>query len=140
MLYRSSKEVMSHGQFNLRKFVTNTPSLQSSINAQENELSNTSPPGIESAGAETIYPSSQQKVLGVSWDLVDDQLIFSLESFVTHHSTLSYCVVLTHLLLPAALDQDQQTLDQPLSEMAYREVWSCCHMCEWTTTSDSGRV
>ena len=87
-LYRSSKEVMSHGQFNLRKFVTNMPSLQSSINAQENELSNTSPPGIESAGAETIYPSSQQKVLGVSWDLVDDQLIFSLESFVETASLL----------------------------------------------------
>ena len=46
-LYRSSKEVMSNGQFNLRKFVTNTPSLQSSINAQENELNKTSPLGSE---------------------------------------------------------------------------------------------
>ena len=81
-LYRSSKEIMSHGQFNLRKLVTNTLSLQSSINAQENELSKTSPLGSESAGAETIYRGSQQKVLGVSWDLVDDQLILSLESFV----------------------------------------------------------
>ena len=87
-LYRSSKEVMSHGQFNLRKFVTNTPSLQSSINAQENDLSKTSPLGTENTGAETIYPSSQQKVLGVTWDLVDDQLILSLESFVETASLL----------------------------------------------------
>ena len=87
-LYRSSKEVLSHGQFNLRKFVTNTPSLQSSINVQENELSNASPLGTESARAETIYPCSQQMVLGVSWDLVDDQLIFSLESFVETASLL----------------------------------------------------
>ena len=43
-LYRSSKEVTSNGQFNLRKFVTNTPSR---INAQENELNKTSPLGSE---------------------------------------------------------------------------------------------
>ena len=43
------------------------------------------------------------------------------------------------LFLLPALDQDQQTY-QPLSGMAWEEVWSCYHMCEWSTTSDSGRV
>ena len=43
------------------------------------------------------------------------------------------------LFLLPALDQDQQTY-QPLSGMAWEEVLSCYHMCEWSTTSDSGRV
>ena len=43
------------------------------------------------------------------------------------------------LFLLPALDQDQQTY-QPLSGMAWEEVCSCYHMCEWSTTSDSGRV
>ena len=34
-LYVSSKEMLSHGSFNLRKFVTNSPSLQRSIDARE---------------------------------------------------------------------------------------------------------
>ena len=33
-LYTSSKEILSHGSFNLRKFVTNSPSLQKLIDAQ----------------------------------------------------------------------------------------------------------
>ena len=38
------------------------------------------------------------------------------------------------LFLLPGLDQDQQTY-QPLSGMAWEEVWSCCHLCEWSTTS-----
>ena len=90
-LYRSSKELMSHGQFNLQKFVTNIQSLQSHINAQENvpmRPSNADLPTVEASEetyAETTFPSShynEQKVLGVLWNLTQDQLIFTLESFV----------------------------------------------------------
>ena len=90
-LYRSSKELMSHGQFNLQKFVMNIQSLQSHINAQENvpmRPSNADLPTVEASEetyAETTFPSShynEQKVLGVLWNLTQDQLIFTLESFV----------------------------------------------------------
>ena len=50
-------------------------------------------------------------------------------------STLSYCVELTYLLLPA-LDQDQTSVQ--LNGKAYREIWSYCRMFEWVSTS-SGR-
>ena len=39
-LYTKLREILSHGSFNLRKFTTNAPSLQSLVDSQEASLKN----------------------------------------------------------------------------------------------------
>ena len=82
-----SKEVLSHGSFNLRKFLSNSPLLQNQINAREATLS----PGdsarqpiraSEESISEVMLPvdpishPGEHKVLGVCWDVPNDQLVF----------------------------------------------------------------
>lgn len=97
-LYTGAKEILSHGSFNLRKFVTNSPSLQKRIDDQEtkprpeeNTNSPTEPAKIEVSEetyVETTLPIDQasgpgeQKVLGVRWDVLHDQLVFDLSAVV----------------------------------------------------------
>ena len=99
-LYTNSKEILSHGSFNLRKFTTNCPSLQSLVDSQEASLEN--PPGTkphlnvveadETYTEATLSTSSnkhptEQKVLGVRWDVSLDQLVFSLEAMLEASTT-----------------------------------------------------
>lgn len=86
-LYLESKSVLKEGGFNLRKFVTNANSLQ--VKIDENEGSAHSPrddqssvgPTDETYTKATLAPgqpvlSGEQKILGVCWNVDDDQLRF----------------------------------------------------------------
>ena len=97
-LYASSKEILGHGSFNLRKFVTNSPTLQNSIDAQEaipkSKISadTADEPVAVEASEETYVESTlpltihscpdEQKVLGVHWKVKHDQLVISLDGIV----------------------------------------------------------
>ena len=92
--YKESKGLLKKGSFNLRKFVTNLCSLQGKIE-QEELPSRTDPPPsgstqpLEETYAETLLPSSttthhgEQKVLGVHWNVHDDNLIFDFREVAT---------------------------------------------------------
>ena len=88
-LYMSSKEIFAQGSFNLQKFVTNVQSLQKAVNAQENTLGRTEPANVptveasEESYSQSTLPIStshgEQKVLGVCWDVTNDQLVFTFK-------------------------------------------------------------
>ena len=101
-MYTSSKEILSHGSFNLRKFTTNIPSLQSLFDSQEASLKDpqdTKPQTnvVEADGTyvEASYPTSlnkhttEHKVLGVCWNVSLDQLEFSLDAMLEATATVA---------------------------------------------------
>ena len=83
--YKESKTLLREGSFNLRKFLTSSSPLQERVDHEE-----TTPEGnpsgsvepLEETYAETSLPyhptilSGEQKVLGVRWNVVCDQLVF----------------------------------------------------------------
>jgi len=88
-LFRSSKEILKRGSFNLRKFTTNSQRLQSMIDEVEG-TSQTDNFAQQSNGAEETYASSTigprcpprpgvLKILGVFWNVASDHLLFSFE-------------------------------------------------------------
>ena len=92
-VYASAKEILSHGCFNLRKFVTNSASLQALVDSQEA----TGTPGTKSEAqvmeadetyVEATLPAStnkhpaEHKVLSVRWDTTLDQLVFSMDAIL----------------------------------------------------------
>ena len=85
----SPRKCYSHGSFNLRKFLSNSPLLQNQINAREAELSpgdSASQPirASEESFSEVTLPvdpishPGEHKVLVVCWDVPNDQLVFDL--------------------------------------------------------------
>ena len=93
-LYANSKQILHHGSFNLQKFMTNIPSLQESIDAQETAFATrrnattSKEAGVEES--EEMYVQStlpinqrtspnEKKVLGVPWNVAHDRLIFNLK-------------------------------------------------------------
>ena len=84
-LYKRAKSLLAQGAFNLRKFLTNSPSMQSRINAEE------CLPGQDAArpypspetftqamlGGTEELQNGEHKVLGVTWDISADQIVFS---------------------------------------------------------------
>ena len=88
--YRGSKEMLLDGLFNLRKFVTNSISLQVKIDQKEaktqsKHTANSSSPKIEpfdESYVESTMPitivttNGEQRVLGVRWNTVSDRLVF----------------------------------------------------------------
>ena len=90
VLYTRSKEILSHACFNLRKFTTNAPSLQTcqetaqkglpvtDLNAKVSEADETYVQAT--LPTSTIKHPHDQKVLGVCWDVSLDQLLFSLHA------------------------------------------------------------
>jgi len=95
-LYLESKSLLKSGGFNLRKFVTNSTSLQKRINQQEVQLN------LQSCGADqdqesytksTLGSSKQmddgeQKILGIRWSYSNDCLLFDMNELASHASKL----------------------------------------------------
>ena len=83
-LYKEAKDILRTGGFNLRKFVTNSPALQRAIDQSEEPLSTASSTSMQDdgtyaksvlGGTPTVH-ATEQKVLGVRWNVVTDNLIF----------------------------------------------------------------
>lgn len=80
-LYQNSKEIMKDGGFNLQKFTTNSPQLQAHID--EKEEGTRKGTGEETYAGSTLGKTLQplkgeHKVLGVLWDVCQDELVFDL--------------------------------------------------------------
>ena len=89
-LYTASKEILSHASFNLRKFVTSSPTLQNRNDKQEirsrEDLDLQANPTRVEALEETYVQATlpreisnepgEQKVLGVLWNIQLDQFVF----------------------------------------------------------------
>ena len=98
MLYKKAKLRLAEGGFNLRKFVTNSPGLMEKIERNESTLSSKLAKDISTShnseqpdavdedetyskitlGTEPTTSESEQRVLGVNWNFVEDQLVFYL--------------------------------------------------------------
>ena len=95
-LYRSSKEIMRSGGFNLRKFRSNSSLVQRQIDADEVLVQNNHSYVEESdeTSRETTLAdghgitSGETKVLGVSWDPTSDDLILDLSDLATEVPSL----------------------------------------------------
>ena len=94
-MYMHFKEMLSHACFNLRKFVTNAASLQALVNHQEAPRDGPQHTGPETSVVEaderyldatlhtgTTKHPTEQKVLGVRWDVSQDQMLFCLDAIV----------------------------------------------------------
>ncbi|XP_065902306.1 uncharacterized protein [Dysidea avara] len=90
-LYGKSKKVLAEGGFNLRKFVSNSQSLQSRIESSEGhdlvEVNSSNSSSVveedktytkDVLGRAQSNEGGEQKILGVRWNYVQDQLVFDL--------------------------------------------------------------
>ena len=88
-LYVKSKKVLAEGGFNLRKFISNSQSLQRRINASEGHSSLKEKKDCtvveedktytkDVLGGVQVNQDGEQKILGVKWNFVQDQLVFDL--------------------------------------------------------------
>ncbi len=85
-LYRYSKGILWEGGFNLRKFVTKEPQLQRAINKLEgvpcspdtDYVDETTYAKSTLGGVQEMSPTDQ-KVLGVRWEVSTDCLVFSVQ-------------------------------------------------------------
>ena len=84
-LYVKSRELLKQAGFNLRKFASNSRSLQSRVDSEESE----SPPVSDFKEPDESYSditlgtsqkllTNEQKVLGMRWNMSEDKLVFSL--------------------------------------------------------------
>ena len=82
-LCKESKDILRSGGFNLRKFVTNSPSLQEKID-QVLESREGRPTHLDETyakltlGREQPTQRGEHKILGVRWEASSDQLFFNL--------------------------------------------------------------
>ena len=93
-LFIDSKEILRKGGFNLRKFSTNSPTLQKKIDEKEGlsvpSRSNSEETYTKTAlGQAQLVKPGEQKVLGVRWNKNTDQLCFGLEDIAQQAITLS---------------------------------------------------
>ena len=90
-VYGKSKKVLAEGGFNLRKFVSNSQSLQSRIESSEGhdlvEVNSSNSSSVveedktytkDVLGRAQSNEGGEQKILGVRWNYVQDQLVFDL--------------------------------------------------------------
>jgi len=93
-LYVKSKKVLAEGGFNLRKFVSNSQNLQRRIEASEGHSSFKEKKGCGVVEEDKTYTKDvlggvqfsqdgEQKILGVRWNFVQDQLVFDLSELAT---------------------------------------------------------
>ena len=80
-LYKKSKQTLAEGGFNLRKFVTNSALLSQTIQQNESGLLEGGAGGKAHSrdllGGYQEMQDSEQKVLGIRWNFVQDELIFN---------------------------------------------------------------
>ena len=86
-LYTQAKDMFRAGGFNLRKFVTNSPSLQHQINLHEGTPTPDSVQGHSdetyaktTLGTQSVERTGDLKILGVSWNPGDDNLLFDVSN------------------------------------------------------------
>ena len=77
-LYERSKQTLAEGGFNLRKFVSNSTLLSQRIQQKELERLNRDSDSVHSNDLNSGRQDSEQKVLGIRWNFVQDELIFDL--------------------------------------------------------------
>ena len=98
-IYRTSKEVMKNGEFNLRKWHSNSASLMMKINQSERNEKSSTPSerkiaiDDESYTKSTISSNSPSKdnsikVLGVNWNTDLDELFFNFSELITYAKLL----------------------------------------------------
>ena len=83
--------MFAEGEFNLRKFVTNSPILQQRIASDEHKLPTATCPNGSVVEEDSTYASNllvgsipgSQKVLGVGWNPVSDVLEFDLSDIAS---------------------------------------------------------
>ena len=85
-LYSGAKMLLKTGAFNLRKFLTNSRSLQRKIDEEESPLRDNTTGASDSTetftqvtlgGTQGLH-DGEHKVLGVAWNVSSDQIVFSL--------------------------------------------------------------
>ena len=97
-LYSTSKKILKDGGFNLRKFATNSSSLQQRINSAE-ETHGVVEAKTKASDSDETYSNAtlgtnqsilpgEQKVLGVRWEIRSDRLCFSFEDIAHLAMTL----------------------------------------------------
>ena len=93
-LYVKSKKVLAEGDFNLRKSISNSQSLQERIEANEGFSSIKEQKGCSVVEEDKTYTKDvlsggqigqdgEQKILGVRWNFVQDHLVFDLGELAT---------------------------------------------------------
>ena len=96
-LYLTAKDIMKAGEFNLRKFTTSSPLVQSWIQNNELPEESTKPASITEADStfveSNISPDlnvrqGEKKVLGIRWDVTNDLFIFDLQELANTAKTL----------------------------------------------------
>ena len=100
-MYVQAKDILRHGGFNLRKFITNSPQLQQRINQAEGTqgvmvtgTKNSSPSYLDETYAGTMLGSTRKadpgehKILGVGWEPTTDRLTFDTGDMARLASTL----------------------------------------------------
>ena len=88
-LYTYSKSILKDGAFNLRKFRTNSPSLQMKIDSKGNQLSSDPSEQFDdemyadiTLCQYSVTSPAIVKVLGILWNPQEDQLMFDVKGIV----------------------------------------------------------
>ena len=99
-VYNVARKIMLEGAFNLRKWRTNSISLQREIDAKESAISQQSDSQEADQEVEESYAkatvgdkpesnSQEQKVLGLIWNYEEDDLIFRLSKYAEEGTSQS---------------------------------------------------
>ena len=101
-IYKGSKQLMSTGGFNLRKWSSNSDNVVKAIDALESSETMNSSTNSKSdvvqedlsytkstiAKESTVTEPTQVKVLGMAWDTAEDTFLFHLEELVEYAKSL----------------------------------------------------
>ena len=95
-LCTGAKTLLKSGAFNLRKFLSNSRSLQTKIDEEESSnRSNTAEPSDSketftqaTLGVPQGLCDSEHKVLGITWNVSSDQILFSLTNLAKQAKNL----------------------------------------------------
>ena len=82
--YKKAKLILSEAGFDLRKWVTNDSKLQNFLDSQENSEAKILNETDITFSKEQFGPTknSYKKVLGLEWDIQNDEIVFQFEPFI----------------------------------------------------------
>ena len=142
-LYLDAKELFRRGGFNLRKFVTNSASLQQMINQQEGlPVTSNAPLSVSysnktytkaTLGTAQPMQTGEQRILGVHWDVSRDQLHFGFDNIARLATELE--PTKRHLVSIVGRFYDPMGLLSPIVirfKMFFQEL--CTRRLEWDQT------